>query len=107
MRGERLTRSHCHGWSAAPTFFLSSYVVGVRPGGPGFEPVVVEPHPADLKWLRATVPTPRGDVRVHWENDAGKPFDLHVWAPEGVEVQVRLPRAGAATVNGKAAEAHR
>jgi hypothetical protein len=105
MRGERLTRSHCHGWSAAPTFFLSSYVVGVRPGGPGFEPIVVEPHPADLKWLRATVPTPRGDVRVHWENDAGKPFDLHVWAPEGVEVQVRLPRAGAATVNGKAAEA--
>jgi hypothetical protein len=43
-------------------------------------------------------------VRVHWENDAGKPFDLHVWAPEGVEVQVRLPRAGAATVNGEAAE---
>ena len=34
-RGGRLTRSHCHGWSAAPTFFLSTHVLGVRPVAPG------------------------------------------------------------------------
>lgn len=103
MRGERLTRSHCHGWSAAPTYFLSSYVVGVRPGGPGYAPVIVEPHPADLKWLRATVPTPHGDVRVQWENEPEKPFVVRVEAPEGLEIWVRLPRPGVATVNGKPA----
>ena len=32
----RLTRSHCHGWSAAPTYFLATEILGVRPTKPGF-----------------------------------------------------------------------
>jgi hypothetical protein len=90
----RLTRSHCHGWSAAPTYFLSTYVLGVRPGGPGFAPVVIEPHPADLTWCRGVVPTPAGNVEVQWENRPGEPFVLRVRAPEGVETDIRLPRDG-------------
>ncbi len=99
---DRLTRSYCHGWSAAPTFFLSTYTLGVRPGGPGFRPVIVEPHPGDLLWCRGRMPTPHGDVEVQWENRPGEPFTLRVRAPEGLEVKVRLPREGTATLNGRA-----
>jgi len=99
---ERLTRSHCHGWSAAPTFFLSTWVLGVRPGDTGFQPCIVEPHPGGLAWCRGTVPTPAGDVHVQWENEDGKPFALRVTAPKGLDVDIRLPREGAATLNGEA-----
>jgi alpha-L-rhamnosidase len=96
----RLTRSHCHGWSAAPTFFLSAYTLGVRPGGPGFAPVVVEPHPGDLAWCRGVMPTPRGNIAVQWDNRPGEPFDLRIQAPDGVDVQIVMPRPGRATLNG-------
>ena len=97
----RLTRSHCHGWSAAPTYFLSTYVLGVRPGGPGFAPTIVEPHPGDLRWCRGVVPTPLGDVEVQWENEPDRPFVLRVATRGDVEVRVVLPRAGSATVDGR------
>jgi len=100
---DRLTRSHCHAWSAAPTYFLSTHVLGVRPGGPGFEPAIVEPHPCDLTWCRGAMPTPRGDVEVQWENEAGKPFALRVRAPEGLAVRAILPRQGLFLLNGKEA----
>jgi hypothetical protein len=100
-RTGRLTRSHCHGWSAAPTFFLSNHVLGVRPGGLGYSPALIEPHPGDLIWCRGTVPTPLGDIHVQWENDASQPFTLRVDAPQGVEIQIRLPREGTALLNGE------
>lgn len=99
-RGGRLTRSHCHGWSAAPTFFLSSYVLGVMPVTPGFAEVVVEPHPGDLTWCRGTMPTPAGDIEVQWENEPDKPFALRIKAPESLKVDIKLPREGILTVNG-------
>ncbi|MHB1319406.1 MAG: family 78 glycoside hydrolase catalytic domain, partial [Anaerolineae bacterium] len=100
-RKGRLTRSHCHGWSAAPTYFLSTYVLGVQPVQPGFSVAMVAPHPADLTWCRGTVPTPLGDIEVQWENRSGEPFKLSVRASEEIEVRVWLPRPGAVTVNGK------
>ena len=99
-RSGRLTRSHCHGWSAAPTFFLSTHVLGVRPGGSGYAPIIVEPHPGDLKWCRGVVPTPLGDVEVQWENSEDG-FDLRVSAPPAAQVRVKLPSAGTARVNGE------
>lgn len=90
----RLTRSHCHGWSGAPTFFLSTYVLGVRPASPGFAAAAIEPHPGDITWCRGIMPTPHGDIEVQWENESGKPFALRYKAPEGVDVRVQLPRTG-------------
>lgn len=91
----RLTRSHCHGWSAAPTYFLLTWVLGVRPGGPGFAPCLIEPHPGGLRWARGTMPTPLGVVEVQWEDEPGQPFVMRVRAPVGLELDVRLPREGA------------
>jgi alpha-L-rhamnosidase len=99
-REGRLTRSHCHAWSAAPTFFLSTYVLGVTPETPGFASTVIEPHPADLTWARGTVPTPYGNIEVQWENEQGKPFTMRIKSPEEIELDIRLPRDGSVTVNG-------
>lgn len=97
----RLTRSFCHGWSAAPTYFLSTYVLGVMPLAPGFARVAVAPHPGDLAWCRGTVPTPHGPVSVAWRRSAGA-MTIDVTAPEAVQVEVRPPEPGAVVVvNGR------
>lgn len=97
----RLTRGFCHGWSAAPTYFLSTYVLGVMPLAPGFARVAVAPHPGDLAWCRGTVPTPHGPVSVAWRRSAGA-MTIDVTAPEAVQVEVRPPEPGAVVVvNGR------
>ncbi|MHB9037811.1 MAG: family 78 glycoside hydrolase catalytic domain [Armatimonadota bacterium] len=100
-REGRLTRSHCHAWSAAPTYFMSTYVLGIRPVEPGFEVVMIEPHPSDLKWCRGTVPTPAGDITVHWKNESSEPFTMEIWAPSQLQVRIILPWDGVATLNGE------
>lgn len=60
----RLTRSHCHGWSSAPTYFLSAAILGVWSGAPGSREIRFDPQPGDLRRLSGRVPTPWGVVRV-------------------------------------------
>jgi len=79
----RLTRSHCHGWSAAPTFFLSSEILGVRPTSPGFATCTVAPKLGRLKFLRGTVPTPHGPIAVSAER-RGRRVYTSVTLPAGV-----------------------
>ena len=91
----RMTRSHCHGWSAAPTFFLSQHVLGVQPLEPGFATVRVAPQLCGLEWARGLVPTPRGAVGVVWSYDAvKKQFELTVDLPAGAPAVIELPVVG-------------
>ncbi|AHF92464.1 alpha-L-rhamnosidase [Opitutaceae bacterium TAV5] len=106
----RMTRSHCHGWSAAPTYFLSAYVLGVQPAKPGYEVVRIAPQPGGLGRARGRVPTPRGVVEVSWQftgaedrtgGSAGaaakirpgkrERFELRVTLPAGVPAEIELP----------------
>lgn len=89
------TRSWCHGWSAAPTHFLSRYVLGVRQDDAGGESVTIEPIPGGLTWARGRVPTRRGLVEVSWRVE-GDTFTLDVTAPEGVHVTRLVPEGLAA-----------
>ena len=81
----RLTRSHCHGWSAAPVYFLTEYVLGVTPVDAGYKKVSIRPHACGLRWCRGSVPTPYGDIRVQWEIEDGN-LKLSYTLPEGVEL---------------------
>jgi hypothetical protein len=90
---KRLTRSHCHGWSAAPTFFLTQHVLGVQPATSGYGTVLVAPNPGKLAWARGRVPTPRGVVECAWTNDAER-FEVSVTAPTETPLRVVLPAAG-------------
>lgn len=89
----RLTRSHCHGWSAAPTFFLTQFTLGVRPLEPGYAKILVQPNPGELTWAQGRIPTPRGPIGCYWRNADGR-FDLSIESPRCTPVQIDLPRKG-------------
>lgn len=95
------TRSHCHAWSAAPAYFLSTYVLGVRPKAPGMREVFIAPKPCDLKWVRGRFPTPKwqgtkgirqgmSEIEVRWERDE-KHFMLWFALPETISGEIVLP----------------
>ena len=81
-----LTRSWCHGWSAGPAWILPAYALGVRPTAPGWKKVIIQPQPGSLGWAEGTVPTPLGDIAVHWEKRGGKLL-LDYEVPKGVTVE--------------------
>ncbi len=59
-----------HGWSAAPTYYMSTQVLGVQLGFP--EPdkltsVTIEPQSEFITWARGVVPHPTGPVAVDWK----------------------------------------
>ena len=85
------SRSLCHGWSAAPTYFLSTQVLGVKPTAPGYTRIQIAPQPFNLRWASGTVPTPRGPVTVSWHVNETGTLDLKYDAPEGCDVEVLLP----------------
>ena len=84
------TRSHCHAWSAMPAFFLSSYVLGVRPKDVITNGVIVAPEPVDLVWAHGCFPTPKGTVNVRWSRGE-KSFTLWVELPSGLNGEAIMP----------------
>lgn len=86
---QRLTRSHCHAWSAAPAAFLPERVLGILPTAPGFRRVRIEPFAGDLAWARGRVPLPSGQtVDVAWTRGDDGVLDVTVTAPEGVQLEL-------------------
>jgi alpha-L-rhamnosidase len=92
------TASFCHGWSAAPTYFLSAEILGVNPRKPGWAEILIHPHPAELQWARGSVPTPEGDVNVGWKSE--EKFEMTVEVPTAAQVRIPLRKGGSISVNG-------
>ncbi|MBA3872897.1 MAG: family 78 glycoside hydrolase catalytic domain [Anaerolineae bacterium] len=85
------SRSLCHGWSAAPAYFLTTQVLGVKPAEPGYSRIRIAPQPFNLTWAEGVVPTPRGPVTVSWKLNESGQLDVQYDAPQGCEVEVVLP----------------
>lgn len=66
------SRSDCHAWSAHPVFHYFATFLGVRPATFGFETVTITPQFGPLKWMRGSLPHPRGELSVDAKHDAGK-----------------------------------
>jgi alpha-L-rhamnosidase len=82
--------SFCHGWSSGPNFILQAEILGVKPDSPGWETILIQPHPAaGLAWARGSVPTPRGTVSVEWNAEKDFTLQLSVPAPARVTVPTR------------------
>ena len=64
------TRSDCHGWSAHPDFDLLATVAGIEPAAPAFHTVAIHPHLGPLKWLKASLPHPQGNITVEYRQQA-------------------------------------
>jgi hypothetical protein len=88
------TRSYCHAWSAAPTYFLSRYQLGAWWAEPGYKTARIAPVPVDLTWAKGSVPTPHGPIHVAWEKSADR-FVIDVSLPKSVAGVVELPVSAA------------
>ncbi|HTV43195.1 MAG TPA: alpha-L-rhamnosidase C-terminal domain-containing protein [Candidatus Sulfotelmatobacter sp.] len=81
--------SLCHPWSAGCTTWLTWYVAGIEPTGPGFATVDITPHLGRLLTrVAADAPTPHGII--HWSFDATKGRAKLV-IPDGVTARVGIP----------------
>ena len=90
---DRRTRSHCHAWSAAPTFFLPREILGIKPLEPGYKTVRVAPHPGDLDWAHGRVPSPHGTIECRWSQSAAG-FELELRLPPATPARIELPFSG-------------
>jgi hypothetical protein len=92
--------SRCHGWSASPTFDLTSYVLGVRPLSPGYARAIVDPYRDRLGRASGRVPTPLGWLSVAIE---GQSVRLEI--PEGMVAEVGGIEVGSGTHTAELAAA--
>lgn len=82
--------SLAHGFSTSPVFQLSSGILGVRPGSPGFDSIRFTPQLGDLAWAEGLHSTPHGDVSVRLDRtDTG--FDAVLRSPGGLAVHNVAP----------------
>lgn len=76
-------RSDCHAWGASPNFELLRTVAGISSAAPGFRMVSIAPHLGKLEGVSASMPHPRGSIRVELRRD-GKKLTAEIELPAGV-----------------------
>jgi len=82
------TDSLCHAWSSAPTWYLSSAVLGVQLPEPGNPDLVrILPQFGTLQWAKGAYPHPKGPIRVEWRRE-GEKFHVQYEYPNGVRVRL-------------------
>ncbi len=82
--------SLCHAWAGAPTYYMSTKVLGVPVGFPELEPsdeLVIAPQSETLSWARGVVPHRAGPIRVEWRID-GEHLRVTIDAPAAVKWRV-------------------
>jgi hypothetical protein len=80
------TDSLCHAWSSAPTYYLSSQVLGIQFPEPGNPDVVrILPQTGTLQWARGIFPHPKGPIRIVWKREGSK-FLVEYGVQQGVTV---------------------
>jgi hypothetical protein len=87
-------RSDSHAWGAHPVFHFHASILGIRPAGPGFTSVQIEPQLGPLAWARGTMPHPRGDIRADFALRDGR-LTGEIELPPGVIGTLLLPHSHA------------
>ena len=87
--------SLCHGWSGAPTWFLSTYVLGARQPEAG--KWVVRPAFGALDQAWGTLPLHDGDLQLAWTSPSCEEATLTLAAPPGASGEIVVLFAGATT----------
>jgi hypothetical protein len=81
-----------HIWGAAAGNLIARKLMGIEPLEPGFKKIRIKPQPATLKQAEIKTPSIRGDIRVSFDNQAGKRFALDVEIPANSTAEVWLPK---------------
>ena len=79
--------SLCHGWSAGVIPFLFRYILGVSITQPGYREVHIRPRLGGLDYVKATLPTPLGELTLDCRVREGR---VHTDArvPDGIRLIV-------------------
>ena len=86
--------SKAHIYGMFPGYFLSAYVLGVRPDGPVWNRrLLIEPRLGDLTAAEGVVVTEYGPVPVSWKTGQGK-LTFRVQVPDGLKATLRIPQMG-------------
>jgi len=80
------TRSHCHGWSAAPLYFLPRIILGIKQTASGARSFTLSPRPNKLTSAAGRIATCKGPLEVNWRIKA-KTMHLNYTAPAGTKVR--------------------
>jgi alpha-L-rhamnosidase len=72
-------------------WLLSSYVLGIRPGKPGFSEAIFDPRAGSLTSAKGSIATPHGLIKVEWQRNDDQ-IDARVEAPAGVHLISPNPR---------------
>jgi hypothetical protein len=80
------TRSHCHGWSAAPLYFLPRIILGLKQTAPGAASYKLSPRLSNLTHASGRVASVKGPISIDWRLD-GKTLYIRYSAPKGVTVK--------------------
>lgn len=80
------TRSHCHGWSTCPGYFLPRIILGIKPLVAGGKIIQISPQISNLTHAKGTVATINGPVSVDWALD-GDTVNIDCTAPAKAELR--------------------
>ena len=81
--GDVPTRSHCHGWSAAPLLFFGRIILGLKMIEPGGRHFSVSPYIGELDYASGHRITINGTVKVEWRKE-GNTLRINAAAPAGI-----------------------
>jgi len=84
------TASLCHGFSASPTYQMSTRILGVRRECQS-GPIRFEPNLLELDYARGIVPMIEGDIEVKLQRDEAG-FGATLLVPNGLDVEIIAPR---------------
>jgi len=77
-------RSDCHAWSSHPMYHMLATVAGVESIAPGFAEVKISPSLGPLQFVKATVPHPKGVIRVDLKREGAAGLAGSVTLPAGI-----------------------
>ncbi len=78
------TRSDCHAWSASPNYDFLATLCGILPDAPGFQRVLIGPHPGTLKQIHGKMPIPAGEVEVSLERKGDNGIHGYIVLPQKI-----------------------
>jgi alpha-L-rhamnosidase len=85
----RYTASLSHGWGGAPTWFLTTYVLGARRRGPVVW--LVKPAFSGVHYASGSLPLQDGDLRIRWERQGCGENQLELTAPISTTGEIVIP----------------
>lgn len=78
-----------HGWGSSPTWFLTSYVLGLQ--RKGTNTWLLKPALAGVEYVEGKIPLQSGKIQASWENLGCGDQRIELTAPSGTEGELIIP----------------